>query len=254
MGGRNCLAWNKPYDPEFDVVYIGTGNGAPWNRRIRSPEGGDNLFLSSIVALDADTGEYRWHYQTSPGDTWDYTSTMDKILADLEIDGRVVKALLHAPKNGFFYVLDRSNGKLISAEPFTKVTWATHVDLVTGRPVETEDARYTDGEAEHLAQCAWRPQLAIHVLQSCHRPGLYANHAPGWSLCGFWSRYLVAGTGLCGWNRGWIIRDSDRRGAVSGDASGMGSGTTGGQMDSRTGPPVERGNSGNPGTGISGAV
>ena len=109
--GGGGTAWHGlTYDPEFNAVYIGTGNGAPWNRRIRSPEGGDNLFLCSIVALDADTGEYLWHYQTNPGETWDYTSTMDIVLADIEVEGRPVKAILHAPKNGFFYVIDRSDG------------------------------------------------------------------------------------------------------------------------------------------------
>ena len=108
-GGGN--AWHGfTYDPEFDAVYIGTGNGAPWNRKIRSPGGGDNLFLCSIVALDPDSGEYRWHYQTTPGETWDYNSNMDIVLADLTIDGRDIKALMHAPKNGFFYVIDRLNG------------------------------------------------------------------------------------------------------------------------------------------------
>ncbi len=143
-GGGN--AWHGfTYDPEFDALYIGTGNGSPWNRKIRSPGGGDNLFLCSVVALDPDTGEYRWHYQTTPGETWDYNSNMDIVLADLTIDGREVKALLHAPKNGFFYVIDRATGKLISAEPIVETSWASHVDLQTGRPVETENARFEDG-------------------------------------------------------------------------------------------------------------
>ena len=139
-GGGN--AWHGfTYDPEFDAVYIGTGNGAPWNRKIRSPGGGDNLFLCSIVALDPDTGAYRWHYQTTPGETWDYNSNMDIVLADLKIDGREVKALLHAPKNGFFYVIDRANGKLVSAEPFAEVNWASKIDIATGRPVEVPGSR-----------------------------------------------------------------------------------------------------------------
>lgn len=145
-GGGN--AWHGfTYDPEFDALYIGTGNGAPWNRKIRSPGGGDNLFICSIVALDPDTGEYRWHYQTTPGESWDYNSNMDIVLADLEIDGKTVKALMHAPKNGFFYVIDRATGKLVSAEPFAEVTWASKIDLATGRPVEVPGARYEDGQA-----------------------------------------------------------------------------------------------------------
>ena len=144
-GGGNV--WNGiTYDPEFNQVLIGTGNGSPWNRKVRSPGGGDNLFLCSVVALDADTGKYKWHYQTVPGETWDYNSSMDIVLADLDLDGKKVKAALHAPKNGFFYVLDRSNGKLIKADKFAKVTWATGVDLKTGRPIEVQGSRYEDGE------------------------------------------------------------------------------------------------------------
>ena len=144
-GGGNT--WNGiTYDPEFDQVLIGTGNGSPWNRKIRSPDGGDNLFLCSIVALDADTGEYKWHYQTVPGETWDYNSNMDIVLVDLKFNEQTVKALMHAPKNGFFYVLNRENGELLSAEKLGKVTWASHIDLKTGRPVEIPGSRYEDGE------------------------------------------------------------------------------------------------------------
>ncbi|MGH9222181.1 MAG: PQQ-dependent dehydrogenase, methanol/ethanol family, partial [Vicinamibacterales bacterium] len=145
-GGGN--AWHGfTYDPELDQLYIGTGNGSPWNRKIRSPEGGDNLFLCSIVALNPDTGEYRWHYQTTPGETWDFNSNMDIVLADLPIEGSPRKVILHAPKNGFFYVIDRTSGKLISAEPFTRTTWATRIDKETGRPIEVEGARYERGVA-----------------------------------------------------------------------------------------------------------
>ena len=140
-GGGN--AWHGfTYDAELDQLYIGTGNGSPWNRKIRSPGGGDNLFLSSIVALDPDTGEYLWHYQTSPGEIWDFTSTMDIVLVDLDIEGEQVKALMHAPKNGFFYVINRENSELISAENYTEVTWASVVDLETGRPIENPGVRY----------------------------------------------------------------------------------------------------------------
>jgi alcohol dehydrogenase (cytochrome c)/quinohemoprotein ethanol dehydrogenase len=130
------------YDPELDLLYIGVGNGSPWNPAIRSPDGGDNLFLSSIVALKPDTGEYVWHYQTTPGDQWDFTATQHMILADLNIDGTVRKVLMQAPKNGFFYVLDRVNGKLISANNFVPVNWADGVDPETGRPNIREEARY----------------------------------------------------------------------------------------------------------------
>ncbi len=141
--GGGGTAWDSfAYDPELDLLYIGTGNGSPWNREIRSPGGGDNLYLSSIVAVRAETGELVWHYQTTPGDSWDFTATQHIMLAELEIDGRNRRVVMQAPKNGFFYVLDRETGELISAEPYTEVTWATGVDMTTGRPVEAPGARY----------------------------------------------------------------------------------------------------------------
>jgi quinohemoprotein ethanol dehydrogenase len=144
--GGGGTVWNAmTYDAEFNRIYIGTGNGDPWNWKIRSPGGGDNLFLCSVVALNADTGEYVWHYQTTPGDSWDYNSAMDMTLATLNIGGSPRKVLLHAPKNGFFYVIDRTNGKLISAEKLGKVTWATKVDMATGKPILTPNARYENG-------------------------------------------------------------------------------------------------------------
>lgn len=143
--GGGGTAWDSfAYDPELNLVYIGTGNGSPWARALRSPGGGDNLFLASIVAVDADTGEYAWHYQTVPGDTWDYTAVQHMVLADLEIDGQMRAVIMQAPKNGFYYVIDRATGELISAENIVPTNWATHVDLETGRPVETEDARYDE--------------------------------------------------------------------------------------------------------------
>ncbi len=155
-GGGNT--WNGiTYDPEYNQIIMGTGNGSPWNRKIRSPGGGDNLFLCSLVAVDADTGEYKWHYQTVPGETWDYNSNMDVVLADLEIDGKTVKALMHAPKNGFFYVIDRKDGALLSAEKIGKVTWASHIDMKTGRPVEIPGSRYEDGEQE-----VWPGPVGVH--------------------------------------------------------------------------------------------
>jgi quinohemoprotein ethanol dehydrogenase len=146
-GGGGTVWDSMAYDPELNLLYIGVGNGSPWNQQIRSPGGGDNLFLSSIVALNPDTGKYVWHYQTTPAESWDYTATQHMILADLEIDGSTRKVILQAPKNGFFYVLDRETGELISAEPYVQTTWASHVDPETGRPVEIEGARYEDGPA-----------------------------------------------------------------------------------------------------------
>jgi quinohemoprotein ethanol dehydrogenase len=157
FGGGGTVWHGITYDPEFDQLLIGTGNGSPWNQKIRSPGGGDNLFLCSIVSLDPDTGEYKWHYQTTPGEVWDYNSNMDIVLADLQFGGQMVKALIHAPKNGFFYVINRENGELLSAEKMGKVTWASHVDLKTGRPVEIAGARYEDGE-----EMVWPGPYGLH--------------------------------------------------------------------------------------------
>ena len=145
MGGGGTVWDSMAYDPELDLLYVGTGNGSPWNRKVRSPGGGDNLYLSSIIALRPATGEYVWHYQTTPGDTWDFTAAQHIILADLELDGEPRKVLMQAPKNGFFYVIDRTSGDLISAEPFVQVNWASGIDMQTGRPIEAPNARYTDG-------------------------------------------------------------------------------------------------------------
>ena len=133
------------YDPELDLLYIGTGNGTPWDRRARSPQGEDNLFTCSIVAVKPETGEYVWHYQEVPGDAWDYDAAAPMILADITIDGAPRKVLFQAPKDGFFYVLDRGTGQVISAKPYTTVTWATALDPATGRPLENISARYENG-------------------------------------------------------------------------------------------------------------
>ena len=130
------------YDPELNLIYVGTGNGSPWNAQHRSPGGGDNLYLSSIVALNADTGKYVWHYQTSPGDNWDFNAAQPMILADISLGNQTRKVIMQAPKNGFFYVLDRTDGKLISGDAFAFTSWATGIDMKTGRPMETESARY----------------------------------------------------------------------------------------------------------------
>src|SRR5271155_4967170 len=142
IGGGGTVWDAIVYDPELDLVYIGVGNGGPWNEKYRSPEGGENLLTCSVVALKPDTGEYVWHYQENAADDWDYDSAEQMILADVPIEGKLRKVLLHAPKNGFFYVIDRENGALISAKPFTFINWATGVDRKTGRPIESTTARY----------------------------------------------------------------------------------------------------------------
>jgi quinohemoprotein ethanol dehydrogenase len=145
IGGGGTVWDSMAYDPGLNLLYVGVGNGAPWNRQIRSPDGGDNLYLSSILALNPDDGSYVWHYQTTPGDSWDYTATQHMILADIEMDGELREVIMQAPKNGFFYVLDRRSGELLSAEPYATVNWAAYIDMETGRPVESANARYTEG-------------------------------------------------------------------------------------------------------------
>lgn len=142
-GGGGTVWDSIVFDPDLNLLYIGTGNGSPWSHKKRSPEGGDNLYLSSIVALNADTGEYVWHYQATPGDNWDYTSTQDMILSELTIDGERRKVIMQAPKNGFFFVLDRTNGEFISADNYVDVNWATGYDS-NGRPIEVPEARSMD--------------------------------------------------------------------------------------------------------------
>jgi quinohemoprotein ethanol dehydrogenase len=185
LGGGGGTVWDSmAYDPELDLLYFGVGNGTPWNQEIRSPGGGDNLFLSSIVAVRPDTGEYVWHYQTTPGESWDYTATQSIILADLEIQGEKKKVLMQAPKNGFFYVLDRTDGKLLSAENYINITWATHVDITTGRPVEVAEARYENAPfllyPSYLGGHNWHPmsyspQTKLAYIPVLDIPSVYAQ-------------------------------------------------------------------------------
>jgi quinohemoprotein ethanol dehydrogenase len=142
MGGGGTVWDGMAYDPDADLLYIGTGNGGPWNQNLRSPQGGDNLFLACILAVKPDTGKLVWYFQETPGDTWDFTSAQPMILADLIINGKPRKVLLHAPKNGFFYVLDRMTGEFIQGDKFIqRMTWAKGLDA-KGRPIEAKGARY----------------------------------------------------------------------------------------------------------------
>ncbi len=169
--GTGGTAWNGiTFDPELNRIYIGTGNGGPYDPELRSPGGGDNLYLCSIVALDADTGEYVWHYQVNPREAWDYKATADMITATLEVGGKSRKVLMQAPTNGFFYVLERETGELISAEKYGKVTWAERIDLETGRPVESPNLRYETGRhvmypgssgAHNWQAMAFNPQTGL---------------------------------------------------------------------------------------------
>ncbi|MDP6980283.1 MAG: PQQ-dependent dehydrogenase, methanol/ethanol family [Myxococcota bacterium] len=215
LGGGGGTVWDAmAYDPELDLLYIGVGNGTPWNQQIRSPGGGDNLFLSSIVALRPDSGEYVWHYQTTPGETWDYTATQHIILADMEIEGRTRKVLMQAPKNGFFYVLDRTDGSLLSANNYIPITWASHVDMKTGRPVETEGARYENKTfllmPSYLGGHNWHPmsfnpQTGLVYIPVLDIPANYAQPAAG-----FVYRPGVANLGIDGPTSGLPDKQAER--------------------------------------------
>jgi quinohemoprotein ethanol dehydrogenase len=187
--GGGGTAWDAmAYDPDLKLLYVGTGNGSPWDRQYRSPGGGDNLYLSSIVALNPANGELVWYFQETPGESWDFTATQPIILADLTIKGQPRKVLMQAPKNGFFYVLDRTNGAFISADPYVYVNWAKGVDSVTGRPIENDFARYT-GQNSDVAPdydgghnwhpMAYNPKTGLVYIPARENVGMY-GHDPTW--------------------------------------------------------------------------
>jgi quinohemoprotein ethanol dehydrogenase len=180
-GGGGTVWDSIVYDPELDRLYIGVGNGSPWNRKQRSPNGGDNLYLSSIVALDPATGKYIWHYQEVPGETWDYTATQTIMLADMPWQGGTRKVIWHAPKCGYFYVIDRNDGKLLSAEPYSKVTWSNGYDMQTGRPKMIADKDWTEtgkptsvqpghGGAHNWHPMAYSPQTKLVYIPEQEYP------------------------------------------------------------------------------------
>ncbi|MEM8752451.1 MAG: PQQ-dependent dehydrogenase, methanol/ethanol family [Pseudomonadota bacterium] len=210
-GGGGTMWDAMAFDPELNLLYVGTGNGSPWNRDLRSPGGGDNLYLSSLVALDATTGEYRCHYQEVPGDNWDYTATQHIILADLEIEGRERKVMLHAPKSGFFYVVDRTDCGFISAEPFVKTTWAEAYDA-NGRPIENPLAR--DPNATFEVEPSPYGAHNWHPMSYSPKTGLVYIPAQGIPLVleqdsgDVWSfNANLPGRphSNLGWNLGWLV-------------------------------------------------
>jgi len=156
-GGGGTVWGQAAYDPDLNLLYVGTGNSSPYPIWFRSPSGGDNLFLTCILAINPDSGRLMWHYQTTPGEIWDFTATQNLILAELEIDNQERKVIMQAPKNGFFYVLDRETGELLSAEKYTSVNWASHVDIKTGQPIKSEQGWYKDG-----------PKLVVPSLPGGH--------------------------------------------------------------------------------------
>ena len=210
-GGGGTMWDSMAYDDETGIMYVGTGNGSPWNRDLRSPGGGDNLYLSSLVALNAETGEYICHYQEVPGDNWDYTATQHIILADLMIDGRERKVMLHAPKSGFFYVVDRTDCGFISAEPFVQTTWATGYDA-NGRPIEDPRAR-NPGEtfevepspygAHNWHPMSYSPQTGLVYIPAQGIPlVLDQDSRDAWS---FNANLPGRPHSNLGWNLGWLV-------------------------------------------------
>jgi quinohemoprotein ethanol dehydrogenase len=196
MGGGGT-AWDSfAYDPDAKLLYVGTGNGSPWDRNVRSPGGGDNLYLASILALRVDTGELAWHYQTVPGDSWDYTAVQQLTLAEITIGGRERRVVMQAPKNGFFYVLDRLTGELLSAEPIAKITWASGVDLKTGRPIETKHARYKDalvtiepgpGGAHNWQPMSYNPRTGLVYIPAVEGSFVFAKDTNFRFIPGAWN-------------------------------------------------------------------
>ncbi|MGB5075939.1 MAG: PQQ-dependent dehydrogenase, methanol/ethanol family [Sphingorhabdus sp.] len=183
--GGGGTVWDAiVYDAELDQLYIGVGNGNPWNHGIRSNGEGDNLFLSSIVALKPDTGKYVWHYQETPAESWDYTATQPIILANEKRDGKDVKVIYHAPKNGFFFTIDRVSGKMLAANPFIDgITWASRYDMKTGRPVENPESRYEKTGKLYLANPSalgahnWHPMSYNPATGLVYIPALYIGGA-----------------------------------------------------------------------------
>jgi quinohemoprotein ethanol dehydrogenase len=171
LGGGGTVWDSMAYDAEFNLLYIGVGNSSPWNPKLRTDSEGDNLFVSSIVALNADTGKYVWHYQTTPMDAWDYTATQHMILADLTIKGLKRKIIMQAPKNGFFYVLDRETGEFISAENYVPVNWASGIDK-KGRPIINNEARYWLSDKPALVTPAWAGGHNWHPMSFSPDTGL----------------------------------------------------------------------------------
>jgi quinohemoprotein ethanol dehydrogenase len=218
VGGGGGTVWDSiVYDPELDLLYIGTGNGSPWNRELRSPGGGDNLYVSSIVALKPDTGDYVWHYQVTPKDNWDYTATQQLTLAEIEHKGEMRQVIMQAPKNGFFYVLDRATGELLSAEPFAKVTWASHIDMETGRPVETEYANYQANGGSYI----WPSPYGAHNWQPMSfSPKTGLMYIPVQNIPHYFSAQETVEYRLNRWNTGVDLNESrDPASWVAGQAS-----------------------------------
>ena len=196
-GGGGSVWDSMAYDSSLDLLYVGVGNGGPWNPKIRSPQGGDNLYVSSIMALKAESGDYVWHYQTTPGDAWDYSATQHIVLADMTIQGKPRKVLMQAPKNGFFYLLDRTTGELISAKNYVPVSWASHIDPTNGKPVVNGEAKYYEGQpalvrpstagGHNWQPMAFDPKVRRMFIPAVDSPSVYAADAHFEFKDGLWN-------------------------------------------------------------------
>ncbi|MFB0613127.1 PQQ-dependent dehydrogenase, methanol/ethanol family [Aurantiacibacter poecillastricola] len=200
MGGGGTVWDSIVYDAELDQLLIGVGNGSPWNHRARSNGEGDNLFLASILSLDPDTGVYNWHYQQNPGETWDFTATQQMTLTDMDIGGESVPVVMQAPKNGFFYILDRRDGTLLSAEPYAQQNWAERIDMETGRPVEIPEARFADAPylvtpsglgAHAYHPMSYSPQTGLVYIPAMQTPSAYMDDVDYTRNIGRWNTGVI---------------------------------------------------------------
>jgi len=184
--GLGGTVWGEmSYDPELNLLYVGTGNSTPYSGWHRDPSGGDNLYLVSILAINPDDGQLKWHYQQVPWELWDYTATANMILADLTIGGRLRKVIMQAPKNGYYYVLDRATGEFISGKPFVFANWTTGLDSL-GRPAINPAAIYRDkpavvfptqAGAHNWQPMAFSPQTGLAYIPAREQGMVMINQA-----------------------------------------------------------------------------
>ena len=199
QGGGGTVWDSIVYDPQTDLIYLGVGNGSPWNYKLRSEGKGDNWFLGSIVAIKPETGEYVWHFQETPMDQWDYTSVQQIMTADIMVNGQKRHVIMHAPKNGFFYILDAKTGEFLSGKNYVYENWAKGLDPKTGRPIYNPDALYTlngkdwygipgDLGGHNFAAMSYSPKTGYVYIPAQQVPFLYEGakqftpHPDSWNL------------------------------------------------------------------------
>ncbi len=228
--GGGGVVWDAiSYDPDLNLLYFGVGNGTEWSRGLRSENKGDNLFLSSIVALNADTGAYTWHYQVVPGDEWDYDAAVAQlVLADLKIDGTIRHVLMQANKDGFFYILDRKTGKLLSATAIVPVNWASGIDMKTGRPIEHPDIRYSTTGKPILMMPG--PDGAHSWHPMAYNPGTGLVYIPTQQIDKLFTPLKDFKTSPIGWNLGVDVAGTAT--VKKRISAGLGSGEAAGGMAS----------------------